>query len=119
MEGWKELEGNHCVIFSWTEICVASSRVGVITSEEPRLDFIKFIINGIQKAAVFPVPVCAEPKISFPSKAGGIALAWIGVGLIMPFLASAETIGFTKPSSSKLSKEISFWRLPGEQNYLN
>ena len=30
-------------------------------------------INGILKAAVLPVPVCAEPSISFPAIARGIA----------------------------------------------
>ena len=30
-------------------------------------------IIGIRKASVFPVPVCAVARTSFPSKAGGIA----------------------------------------------
>ena len=33
------------------------------------------LISGIPKAAVLPVPVCAVPKISLPSRAMGIALA--------------------------------------------
>ena len=32
-------------------------------------------------AAVFPVPVCACPIISFPDNTTGIASAWIGDGL--------------------------------------
>ena len=35
---------------------------------------------GSTKAAVLPVPVCATPMMSRPSRMTGMALAWIGVG---------------------------------------
>ena len=44
-------------------------------------------------AAVFPVPVCAQPNISFPVKAAGIAFTCIGVGLVYPFSSIAFKIG--------------------------
>ena len=44
-------------------------------------------------AAVFPVPVCAQPNISFPVKAAGIAFTCIGVGLVYPFYSIAFKIG--------------------------
>ena len=36
----------------------------------------------MQKAAVFPVPVCADPKISFPPRTKGIDSTCIGVGIL-------------------------------------
>jgi hypothetical protein len=39
---------------------------------------------GNPKAAVFPVPVWAEPIRSLPDKITGIALNWIGVGSTNP-----------------------------------
>jgi hypothetical protein len=38
-------------------------------------------MSGITNAAVLPVPVCAHPITSFPLIAGGMAKAWIGVGV--------------------------------------
>ena len=37
---------------------------------------------GSVKAAVLPVPVWAMPRMSRPCRAGGMACAWIGVGLV-------------------------------------
>ena len=37
---------------------------------------------GSMKAAVLPVPVWAMPIRSRPSSTGGIACAWIGVGVV-------------------------------------
>ncbi len=62
--------------------CVASSLVGAITSADPLESFISFVTNGIPKAIVLPVPVCADPRISRPSSAGGIACACMGVGVV-------------------------------------
>ena len=59
---------------------VASSLVGHITSANAFLSNINLLIKGILNAKVFPVPVWAVPKTSFPSKATGIAMLWIGVG---------------------------------------
>lgn len=39
-------------------------------------------IIGIAKAAVFPLPVSAQPKRSRPERAMGMAWAWMGVGLV-------------------------------------
>jgi hypothetical protein len=39
-------------------------------------------IIGIAKAAVFPLPVSAQPKRSRPERAIGMAWAWMGVGLV-------------------------------------
>ena len=52
--------------------CVASSLVGVIIKAVSFFVFNKKLTKGMPKAAVFPVPVCAVPKISFPSKAIGM-----------------------------------------------
>ena len=55
---------------------MANSRVGVkinVLIFLPLLgEFVKFCRIGIAKDAVFPVPVCAQPIISFPSKTKGI-----------------------------------------------
>tara|TARA_B110000196_G_scaffold48101_1_gene38693 strand:- start:790 stop:1050 length:261 start_codon:yes stop_codon:yes gene_type:complete len=68
-------------------ICIASSRVGVITNDKIfcfsvrfRWSFNKCWIIGSAKAAVLPVPVCAHPKISSLFKIIGMDLAWIEVG---------------------------------------
>ena len=66
---------------------VASSLVGVMTRPVSFFVLSKKLTNGIPKAAVFPVPVWAVPKISWPSKATGMASAWIGVGVLKLILA--------------------------------
>src|SRR2546427_4575655 len=68
----------------------ASSRVGASTSArgpEPGRPSarapapVSRSIVGIANAAVLPVPVWAQPMRSAPSRIGGIARAWIGVGV--------------------------------------
>jgi hypothetical protein len=39
---------------------------------------------GRRKAAVLPLPVMADPRMSRPSRAGGRACFWIGVGSVNP-----------------------------------
>jgi hypothetical protein len=39
------------------------------------------VIIGSVKLAVLPVPVWAMPSTSRPSSAGGMAPAWMGVGV--------------------------------------
>ena len=56
----------------------------------------------MQKAAVFPVPVCAEPRISLPSKATGIACDCIGVGSLKSISKSARFRFLDSPNLSKL-----------------
>lgn len=41
-------------------------------------------IMGMEKAAVFPLPVSAQPSKSLPLRAIGIACACIGVGIVYP-----------------------------------
>src|SRR5437879_3861679 len=36
--------------------------------------------SGVMNAYVLPLPVCAEPRTSLPSSAGGMAWTWIGIG---------------------------------------
>ena len=59
--------------------CAANSLVGVNIKALFFGFLIRWVIKGIEKAIVFPVPVCAVPRISWPFKAKGIACAWIGV----------------------------------------
>ena len=52
------------------------------------------VIRGSVKLAVLPVPVWAIPRTSRPSRAGGIAPAWMGVGLSYPASTTAlSTLG--------------------------
>jgi len=39
---------------------------------------------GNVKAAVLPVPVCAQPNKSLPASTIGIDWAWMGVGVVYP-----------------------------------
>ena len=110
------------ILFGWSNLKKVSkllhlTRGGI--SGESNEELIKLMASGIQKAAVFPVPVCAEPRISFPFNAGGIAFAWIGVGSVMPLSANADTTGLAKPKCSKLFKKFSFWLLSDDQNSLD
>ena len=63
---------------------MASSRVGNRTSAVVLRDCSRCSISmiGIRKASVLPVPVCAVPITSLPSRAGEIAAAWMGVGVM-------------------------------------
>ena len=63
------------IISACFSICSANSRVGAKINP---LGFIPwanftFISNGSKYAAVFPVPVCAIPRISCPFNANGMA----------------------------------------------
>src|SRR5260370_33877580 len=72
---------------------MASSRVGSRSRARmgPRLPLVlgtevasmRWII-GIRKLRVLPVPVEAVARMSLPSSAGGMALAWTGVGVVKP-----------------------------------
>ena len=82
---------------------VANSRVGVITNAVSPCVFKRKFTKGMPKAAVFPVPVWAVPKISFPSSATGIAWAWIGVGVLKLMTAIESIKIFSKFSELKFS----------------
>src|SRR5947207_14963955 len=43
---------------------------------------------GRPNARVLPEPVCAWPTMSAPASIMGIEWSWIGVGVVMPWLAS-------------------------------
>src|SRR5258705_13004298 len=72
---------------------MASSRVGSRMRARigPRLPLVlgtevasmRWII-GMRKLRVLPVPVEAVARMSLPSRAGGKALAWAGVGVVKP-----------------------------------
>jgi len=62
--------------------CIASSLVGQITTTPVPLRGAKWTLYsnstaGIRNARVFPEPVLAAPRTFFPTRSGGIALAWI------------------------------------------
>ena len=56
-------------------ICLASSRVGAKIIARLHLLLSTISIKGIQKAAVLPVPVCADPKTSLELRIKGMAFA--------------------------------------------
>ncbi|SIT40551.1 hypothetical protein BN2476_240223 [Paraburkholderia piptadeniae] len=58
---------------------------------------------GSEKPAVLPVPVCAAPITSRPSSTTGIALAWIGVGVVYPCSAMALRMSAWRPNWSKVT----------------
>lgn len=63
-------EGNKSLVNTTAQICV------VLTCLEERMR----CMTGTAYAAVFPDPVLARARRSFPSKAKGIAFSWIRVG---------------------------------------
>jgi hypothetical protein len=69
---------------------MASSRVGakikVLSVLVP--DFVILFKMGSTKAAVLPVPVCAQAIRSFPVKITGIAISCMGVGVSKPMASS-------------------------------
>jgi hypothetical protein len=79
-----------------SKICVANSRVGQSTKARgvrpfallrtPRAPWGAGPASrwriGRAKAPVFPVPVWAQPRTSFPASATGMASLWIGVGVV-------------------------------------
>ncbi len=66
--------------------CAASSRVGSRISVRGMRALARPLSRresmGRTKAAVLPVPVWAMPRMSRPRSAGGIACAWMGVGVV-------------------------------------
>lgn len=60
--------------------------------------------TGTQYATVFPLPVFALQRISFPSKAKGIALACTSVGFAKDWSANARSI---RTSSLAIEEKVS------------
>ena len=69
-----------------SRICAASSRVGVSTRARVRPRGLSSMrcSSGNTKAAVLPLPVAAQASTSRPSRAGGMAASWMGVGRANP-----------------------------------
>src|ERR1700688_4632984 len=99
---------------------MASSRVGNRMSARmgPRLPLVlgtevasmRWII-GMRKLRVLPVPVEAVARMSLPSRAGGMALAWTGVGVVKPalvrrFLSESERLKSVKRASSTRERPV-------------
>src|ERR1700691_4537058 len=101
---------------------MASSRVGSRISERmgPRLPRVLGTevasmrsIIGMRKLSVLPVPVEAVARMSEPSSAGGMALAWTGVGLEKPaaarrLLSESESLRCEKRMSSTRAGAVEF-----------
>src|SRR5437867_5615530 len=82
--------------------CTASSLVGA-SIRACTGPFALILCNiGRPKAAVLPVPVCACPTTSLPSKTSGIAASCIGNGVSNPFSESAFVNCALNPNSSKV-----------------
>jgi hypothetical protein len=47
---------------------------------------------GTKNAIVFPLPVLAAPKTSFPARSGGIVRAWTSVMVVKPIFSIAEVV---------------------------
>ena len=87
-------------------ICCANSRVGVIITALTLFCSLpvasKRLINGRIKAAVLPVPVCAQAMRSRPSIITGIVFSWMGVAS-RKFIASRPSIiSYSNPNSSNV-----------------
>ncbi len=111
---------NVCLPYSAndSDICIASSLVGLRISALSCL-FARFSrglcrscsIIGIANAAVFPVPVCAIPRMSLPDSSTGIALLCIAVGSLYSFSLSDLIRGSLSPISLKVIKNCSFSKI--------
>ena len=73
-----------------------------MTRAEPFGLLMSLAISGIPNAAVLPVPVWADPRMSLPFIACGIASSWIGVGSLNFISDSVAIISFGSPISSNL-----------------
>jgi len=56
---------------------------------------------GSRKAAVLPVPVGADARISRPSRAGSSTICWMVVGRVKPISAKARLRAGFRSKSSK------------------
>src|ERR1700688_4629404 len=70
-------------------------------------------IIGTRKRRVLPVPVEAVARMSLPSRAGGMALAWTGVGVVKPalvrrFLSESEMLKSVKRTSLTRGRPAGF-----------
>lgn len=94
-------------------ICMANSRVGVITiasgvwvelnSDEDGPELLIIFIIGRTNAAVFPDPVWAHAMMSFPAQMMGRAHFWTGVGSLYPLRAMFRWSWSPRFNCAKLS----------------
>ena len=61
-----------------------------------------FWMIGMEKAAVLPVPVCAQPNKSDPSNTTGMASACMGVGVVYFSFLRAFRIGSISSNCSNV-----------------
>ena len=66
----------------------------------PRGFRIRWCRIGRRNAAVFPLPVMAVARTSRPSRSGGMAARWMGVGAEKPMRSAAWTRPWWSPSSA-------------------
>ena len=82
---------------------MASSRVGAITNNCGCFAAGSiFAKRGKENAAVLPLPVCAIPSTSLPSKRAGIQACWMGEGVSKPRSETAFRMNSGKPKSLKV-----------------
>ena len=87
---------------TWSAICDASSRAGErIRPITPYGSHDSACSIGSTKAAVFPEPVSAEPRMSCPASAGLMHAACMGVGTSRPSCLQESTSQGERPTSSK------------------
>ena len=87
---------------TWSAICDASSRAGErIRPITPYGSHDNACSIGSTKAAVFPEPVSAEPRMSCPASAGLMHAACMGVGVSRPSCLQESTSQGERPTSSK------------------
>lgn len=58
---------------------------------------------GTRNASVFPLPVLAAPKTSFPASRGGIVLAWTSVIVSKPIRCIAAAVGGERERDKKFT----------------
>src|SRR5215213_5592535 len=94
---------------------MASSRVGVSTRACTPLPAGPSLSRmGRAKAAVLPVPVCAWPTTSRPSRSSGMVFCWMGEGVSYPTSAIAFSNGSPRPNWSKESARTSAFAFIGK-----
>src|SRR6185295_14756170 len=73
---------------------------------------------GSTKAAVFPLPVIAQARMSWPATAGGMASSWIGVGRVNPNSRTPPVTSAWRQKEEKgmLSGSFLRFRRPGVGN---
>ena len=100
---------------SWD--CTANSRVGAITRAWIVFSSVRILSRvGKPKAAVLPVPVCAWPMTSLPSRASGIVNSWIGDGCSKPAATTADWMSSDRFKS--VNFKVFFFLLKVVRSYL-